>query len=213
MPNPYHPLPTPFTTNSNPSQTSKSFFDATKELQSIVTVLDATCAADLDFCTTYLHDQAAALTSPDNCGQEYDELQPDVRRVHLGLTSFNVLYKATCLRQDDTYCFANAITNASTPANAYVYFLPLNMPLPGSAAPACGVCLQDTMAIYQAATATRSLAIADTYEGAAGRLNAVCGGQFANETLPEAVDGGAEGRVAPSVFVMTAVVVFLSWVL
>lgn len=128
-----------------------------------------------------------------------------------------MLYKATCLRQDDTYCFANAITNASTPANAYVYFLPLNMTLPGSAAPECGECLKDTMAIYQAATATRSLAIADTYEGAAGRVNEICGGQFANETLPEAVDGGARGGSVPGglpgVVVATAVAMVLNWVL
>lgn len=210
------PLSSNVTNQETPShQTSKSFFDATKELQSIVTVLDATCAADLDFCTSYLSEQASALISPDNCGQEYDNQQPNIHRVHLGLTSFDVLYKATCLRDDDNdnYCFANAVTNTSTPANAYVYFLPLNMTLPGSATPGCGSCLRDTMAIYQAATATRSLAIADTYEGAAARVNEVCGEGFVNETLPEAVEGSARVGMAPGVVFTMAAVVLLNWVL
>lgn len=142
--------------------------------------------------------------------------------MHLGLTSYAVLYKATCLRSSpssssdsdsDNYCFANAITNTSTPANAYVYFLPLNMTLPGTAEPACGGCLRDTMAIYQAASAVRSLAIADRYEGAAGRVNEVCGEGFANETLPEEVAGAVRVGMGPGVVLTAGVVVVLNWVL
>src|SRR5690606_238743 len=107
---------------------------------------------------------------------------PDIRRIHLGLTSYPVLYKATCLRRapSDAYCFADAVTNATTPANAYVYFLPLNMTMPGGAEMDCSRCLGDTMAIYRDAAARRSLAIASTYEAAAGRVNEVCGGGFAD---------------------------------
>lgn len=195
-----------------------------------MTVLDATCAAPLDFCTTYLTSQASDLVSEDNCGQEFEQRQPNILRVHLGLTSFNVLYKATCLRESpssssssdedeededrgDAYCFADAVTNTSTPANAYVYFLPLNMTLPRTAAPACSRCLRDTMGIYQAASALRSLAIADTYEGAARRVNEVCGGDFVNATLPEAVEGGARGGVVRGVVGTAGLVLFLNWVL
>lgn len=107
------------------------------------------------------------------------------------------------------------MTNASTPANAYVYFLPLNMTMPGAAEPDCSRCLGDTMAIYRDAAARRSLAVASTYEGAARRVNEVCGGGFAEETLPEAMEEDAGGRVGVSgVAVGTAVaVVLLSWVL
>ncbi|SPO04537.1 uncharacterized protein DNG_07222 [Cephalotrichum gorgonifer] len=202
-------------------QTSKSFFDATKELASIVTVLDATCAAPLDSCTTYLADSAAEMITPENCGQEYTDLQPNILQAYAGLNSYNVLYKATCLRRggadgdgdgDDAYCFASAVTNTSTPANAYIYFLPLNMSLPKTAEPACGRCLRDTMAIYQAASAARSLGIAYTYTGAAERVNEVCGDGFVNATLPEALEDGARRAGLSGVAVGAALaVLFLGW--
>ena len=79
----------------------------------------------------------------------------------------------------------------------------------------CGGCLGDTMAIYRDAAARRSLAVASTYEGAAKRVNEVCGGGFADETLPEAMEEDAAGSVrVPGAVMGTAVaVVILSWVL
>ena len=79
----------------------------------------------------------------------------------------------------------------------------------------CSKCLGDTMAIYRDAAARRSLAIASTYEAAAGRVNEVCGGGFADETLPEAIEEDAAGsvRVSRAVVGTAAAVVLLSWVL
>lgn len=217
--------PLPQTTVSNlhtpTPQTSKSFFEATKELQSIVTVLDATCAADIDFCTAYLAAEAAAMTTDEHCGEEHRNGQPNVMKAHVGLTSYNLLYKAGCLRKRDdgpgdegSYCFAGAATNTSTADNAYVYFLPLGMTIPSRAAPACSGCLADTMAIYHAATATRSLPIAGTYESAAKKINEVCGEGFVEETLPEAADSGVgrEGCVSSLTVGLALSVVVLGWV-
>jgi hypothetical protein len=151
-----------------------------------VTVLDATCSADLDFCTTYLKTEAASLVSPANCGEEYRRGQNNILQAYYGLMAFEVLYKATCLRERDSgmYCFANAVTNDSTPANAYFYFLPLNVSLPKTSKQACTTCLQETMAIFQSAAAERRQAIADTYKPAAELVNADCGPDFVNATLP-----------------------------
>jgi len=197
-------------------QTSKSFFDAEKNLQSIVTVLDATCKADLDFCTSYLKDEAKKMIADENCGDEYRQSQPNIMQAYLGMQSYNVMYKATCLPDPETgiYCFANAVTNQSTPANAYFYFLPMNMSLPESSNPACSQCLQDTMAIFQAATANRKQAIAMTYESAAKQVNSICGPDFIAEALAAPVEGSGSRLAANALAVFsTFVVVAVNWVL
>ncbi|KAF6831528.1 C6 transcription factor [Colletotrichum plurivorum] len=166
-------------------QGSRSFFEAEKKLLSIVRVLDATCGADVDFCTTYLNGVAGNLTLDANCGSDFDNGNPIVMQAYLGLKSYEMLYSATCLTDPDTsmYCFANAVTNLTTPSNVYFYYLPLNMTLPGSANPTCGSCLKRTMEIYQTFTANRKLAIASTYEDAATQVNTICGPEFVTESL------------------------------
>jgi len=157
------------------------------------------------------------LISDENCSQEYNSGQPNIMQAYVGLRAYNVLYKATCLRDeenDDMYCFANAVTNTSTPANAYFYYLPLNKALPQAANPACSKCLQDTMAIYQAAAAYRKQAIANTYVAAAETLNSICGPQFANDTLPAEIQDAAGRFAISSLAVSTAVfAVVFTWLL
>jgi hypothetical protein len=196
-------------------QTSKAFFEAEKSLQSIVTVLDATCAANLDSCTAFFKDEAKKLVSDANCGDEYRRGQPDILQTFLGMQSFNVMYKATCLPDQQTgiYCFANAVTNQSTPANAYMYFLPMNMSLPENSNPACSQCLQDTMAIFHAATGNRRQAVAGTYESAARQVNQICGPDFVVEQkAPEVKDGGAgAAAVSGLALLSTLVVMAVNW--
>jgi hypothetical protein len=198
------------------TQTSKSFFDAEKNLQSIVTVLDATCKADLDFCTSYLNDESKKMIADANCGDEFRRSQPNILQAYLGMRSYNVMYKSTCLRDPENgiYCFANAVTNQSTPANAYFYFLPMNMSLPESSNPACSQCLQDTMAIFHAATANRKQAIAMTYENASKQVNSICGPDFVTEKLAAEVEG-AGARLAATGLVAFAglVVAAVNWAL
>ncbi|KAF9872935.1 C6 transcription factor [Colletotrichum karsti] len=187
-------------------QGSRSFFEAEKQLLSIVKVLDATCSADVAFCTSYLNGVAGNLTMDANCGSDYDSGNPIVMQAYLGLKSYEMLYKATCLTDPDTsmYCFANAVTNLTTPSNVYFYYLPLNMTLPGSANPTCGSCLKRTMEIYQTFTANRRLAISSTYVDAAKQVNTICGPEYVNDTLQIAV--GMAGLSVPSWALTTALV-------
>jgi hypothetical protein len=108
---------------------------------------------------------------------------------YMGLASYNMVYSASCLQDPETsmYCFANAVTNLTTPSNVYFYFLPLNMTLPGSSTPACNWCLQETMGIFQSAAANRKQAISSTYQPAAKQVNTICGPEFVNDTLPAAL--------------------------
>ncbi|KAF4983115.1 hypothetical protein FZEAL_1409 [Fusarium zealandicum] len=167
-------------------QTSRGFFEAQKQLLSIVRVLDATCAANVTYCAEFFDAAAKNLTSMDNCKTEWDNGDSLVKQVHYGLTSYEVMYKATCLQtpDDDMYCYANAVTNMTTASNAYFYYLPYNLTLPGSTNPSCSWCIQETMNIFHAASADRSQPIAITYEGAARQVNTLCGMDYINGTLP-----------------------------
>ncbi|KAK7739627.1 hypothetical protein SLS62_011245 [Diatrype stigma] len=197
-------------------QGSSSFFEAEKSLVSITQVLDATCAADADFCTGYLADLAASLVSTANCAEDFAQQNSVVVQAHMGMLAYRVVYDAACLKdnvEDDdgdpdggsssnseasSYCFASAVTNLTTTANAYLYFLPLNSTYPARASPDCDHCTAATLGVFQAATADRSQPIADTYEGAAARVNEVCGADFVNATLAAATEESAATTAAGS---------------
>ncbi|KAM5351481.1 hypothetical protein ACJ41O_004204 [Fusarium nematophilum] len=167
-------------------ETSRGFFDARKQLLSIVRVLDATCAANVTYCTEFFDAAARNLTSSDNCKKEWENGNTVVKQFLYGLKSYEMMYKATCLQtpDDDMYCYANAITNQTNASNAYFYYLPYNISLPASTSPSCSWCTQETMNIFHAASADRSQPVALTYESAARQVNTLCGMDFVNATLP-----------------------------
>ena len=129
------------------------------------------------------------LTEKANCGTDFELGNSVVVQTYIAMVSYQTLYSATCLKDpsSSSYCYANAVTNLTTPSNAYFYYLPLNISLPGSAMPSCTWCLDQTMAIYQASTVNRKLPIANTYVSAAQQVNTLCGPDFVNETLPQAI--------------------------
>jgi hypothetical protein len=164
---------------------SRSFFEAQRSLVSITRTLDATCAANATFCSTYLAELAQNLTAPENCGTDYQLGLTSVVDMYRAMLAYAPVYSAGCVRDPDTnaYCYANAVTNLTNPSTTYFYFLPLNKSLPATTVPACGYCLQQTMNLYQAATADRRQPIANTYVSAAKQANVICGPGFVNETL------------------------------
>ncbi|KAK3333122.1 hypothetical protein B0T19DRAFT_117344 [Cercophora scortea] len=170
-------------------QGSRSFFNAAKSIVSLTQVLDATCSANVTFCSTYLSSLAENITSPDNCGADYQLGNSIVTTTYVALVAYAPIYTATCLKdpQTSTYCFANAMTNISNPSSVYFYYLPLNLSLPGATVPTCSSCLQKTMNVFHDATADRSQPIALSYSSAAQQVNTICGPGFVNQTLaPEA---------------------------
>lgn len=180
--------------HSNHAQGSRSFFDAEKSLVSITQVLDATCAANATFCTTYLNSLAANLTESSNCGADYKLGNSIVVQAYDGMIGYQPLYAASCLTDPDTgaYCYANAITNLTTTANVYFYYLPLNNTLPTSGSePSCNWCLKQTMAVFRSAASDRKKPIANTYLSAAQQVDTICGPAFVNDTLPAAITSGA----------------------
>ncbi|KAH7354167.1 hypothetical protein B0T11DRAFT_124853 [Plectosphaerella cucumerina] len=173
---------------------SRSFFEAQRQgLVSLVRVLDTACEADVDFCTEYFNTAAEDLLLKENCGAEYERGGNGVKQVYMGLKSYELVFKATCLQDPDDaqYCFASAVNSNNNGSNVYPYQMPINMTFPASATPDCNWCLEETMRIYQAATADRESFVARVYEDAARQMNTVCGPEFVNETLPDPVESAS----------------------
>ena len=133
-------------------------------------------------------------------------------QAYLGMVAYPTVYSATCLQDPETssYCFGNAVTNYTTPSNVYIYYLPLNISLPGSSIPSCNWCLQQTMAVFQASSANRKLPVAYTYQSAAQQVDTICGPGFVNDTLPIAIiSNAAPGSItAPGAFWLAFSVLF-----
>jgi hypothetical protein len=182
-----------------PPQSSQSFFQAEKSLVRVTQTLDYTCSANVTACDALMSALAANLTTPANCGSDFTAQNPTVLQAHTGLIAYKPLYQASCIKnpQTSSYCFADAVTNASSPTDSYVYYLALNVSLPGGSQPTCNTCLQNTMAVFDAAAANRSQPVASTYVAAAQQINVQCGPAFVNASIPAAVSLAAVSLTSP----------------
>lgn len=172
-------------------QTSDSFFEAQKSSLLLTETLDAACSADFAACSNYLSVVATNLTSILNCRDDYALGNPTVVQALNGLLAYPTLFQASCLHNPSTsaYCAVDAFTNTSSPTDSYVYYLPLGTNLPGGSVPTCDQCLQNTMAIFQKASANQGQPIRQTYASAAAQINIICGPRFTNASIPVAMSG------------------------
>lgn len=136
------------------------------------------------------------------CAADLALQNPIATSALLGLQAYLPLYRASCLKDSDTgaYCYATAVTNTTTSGgDTYPYYLPLGMQLPGGTALTCSACLQETMAIFEAAAGNRSLVLSETYAPAAAQVDVFCGVGFVNASIPvaETATGDAAASMAP----------------
>lgn len=140
------------------------------------------------------------LRSNSACEQDYDRQQPLVRQAYAGLLSYDVLYKASCTKNqpsseqnDSNYCFANAVTNMSSPTDSYVYYLPLGIPLPAGSLPTCDGCLKEVMGVFASAASNKTHPLSLNYLDAAQQINQDCGPEFVNGTVGASGSGQSTG--------------------
>lgn len=142
---------------------------------------------------------AQQLRSSRNCEQDWTRQNHLVTQAYNGLVAYEPLYQAGCLQGNDRkYCFANAITNTTSPSDSYVYYLPLGIPLPGPSQPSCSKCLLQTMNIFQEAAGNRSQPVTTNYVDAAQMIDVTCGPTFINATLPVALGNDNRSRASSS---------------
>ncbi|KAM0796163.1 hypothetical protein BDR22DRAFT_893502 [Usnea florida] len=198
-------------------QNSMSFFDATRSLSTITAVLNASCSVSFPACSSLMSSFALTLRSSSACQADYNSENPQVRQAYAGLLAYDVSYNASCLKdspaapgsesssdaqQDDdnnnNYCFANAVTNRSSPTDSYIYYLPLGITLPSGSLPTCDACLATTMAVYAAAAANKSQPLNLDYVESATLINEMCGPDFVNASIPSARSSSSGGGKSSS---------------
>jgi hypothetical protein len=119
-------------------QTSSGFFDASKSYLRITQTLDATCGVNATQCKQTMDSFAKELQSSSACKTDLDNDTPLVIQALNGLVAYPVAYSASCLRDaEGSYCFANAVSNTSSPTDSYPYYLPIGQPLPAGSRPTC----------------------------------------------------------------------------
>ncbi|KAI4233803.1 MAG: hypothetical protein LQ352_008217 [Teloschistes flavicans] len=174
-------------------QNSMSFFSATKSLSAITKTLTATCNVNETACSALLTQSASELRKPENCADDYRRQQPLVVSAYNALVAYEPLYRAGCERDEQgSYCFANAITNLTSPTDSYPYYLPLGIALPGGSQPTCSKCLKDTMAIFNEAANSKAQQqpLMTTYGSAAQLINVGCGPNFTNPSVSSGKSAG-----------------------
>ncbi|KAL8972067.1 MAG: hypothetical protein Q9183_000739 [Haloplaca sp. 2 TL-2023] len=197
-------------------QNSMSFFSVSKSIPTITRTLDATCnVPDEPACNSLMSSIASDLRSDDTCASDYNRQQPLVVAAYNALVSYEPLYRAGCERDEEgNYCFANAITNRTSPTDAYPYYLPLGIGMPGGSQPTCSTCLQRTMSIFHEAGGEKSGEVLEqTYPAAASMINQYCGPGFVEPTIENSrtagQDSGAGGMISlamPSTTMMALMV-------
>ncbi|KAJ8110289.1 hypothetical protein OPT61_g6834 [Boeremia exigua] len=149
----------------------------------LLQTLEATCAVNEPQCTATLDGFARELLTETACKTDYNNDSPIVIQAYNGLVAYKPAYQASCLRDDDgNYCFANAVSNTSSPTDSYPFYLPIGQELPGGSRPTCNSCLQDTMAIFASFSNNATQPLSKTYTSAAQQLSISCGSRFVNIT-------------------------------
>ena len=139
---------------------------------------------------------ANELRDDANCGQDYYLENPLVRQAWNGFVAYAPLYEAGCLKDSlGTFCYANAITNTTSPEDSYVYFLALGIPLPAGSWPTCSTCLQKTMAYFATAAANLTQPVSQTYVSAAQQIDQGCGPNFVNSNITP-IQGSASSAIS-----------------
>ncbi|KAI4670063.1 uncharacterized protein J4E79_000343 [Alternaria viburni] len=164
-------------------QTSSGFFDASKSTLRITQTLDATCGVNAAQCKPTLDNFAVELLSEMACKADYDTDNPLVLQAYNGLVAYQPSYQASCLHDDEgNYCFANAVSNMSSPGDAYPYYLPIGQELPGGSRPTCNSCLQQAMGVFATYSNNATQPLSKTYTSAAQQISIACGSTFVNVT-------------------------------
>lgn len=126
---------------------------------------------------------ANELVSSSACETDYKNDNPVVLQAYNGLVAYMPTYQAGCLRADESgsYCFANAVSNTSSPSDSYPYYLAIGQELPVSR-PTCNSCLQRVMGVFASYGNNATQPISKTYATAAQQISIACGASFVDVT-------------------------------
>jgi hypothetical protein len=175
----------------------------------ITQTLDATCKVNATQCRNVTDSFARELLSDTACKADYEEDNPLVLQAYNGLVAYQPAYQASCLRDDEgSYCFANAVSNSSSPGDAYPYYLPIGQEIPGGSRPTCNTCLQQAMSVFARYGNNATQPLSRTYTSAAQQISISCGATFVNVTAAP-LKGGAPATSASLTPTITLILMFV----
>ncbi|KAK6442098.1 hypothetical protein LTR95_001652 [Oleoguttula sp. CCFEE 5521] len=193
-------------------QTSSSFFTTLRSPPLLNLLLQTSCSIPSpSTCTSLLSQLATDLQSSSNCGSDLQLQNPQVLQALAGFEAYPTLHSAACLTnaQTGSYCFADAVGNASAPQSSYVYYLALGVQLPDGTRPGCTQCLKDTMSIFKSAADVKDTPLYSTYGKAAETVDGVCGNGFAAEGVVRSAGARLDASVAVLLVAMVAAALML----
>ncbi|KAB8247808.1 hypothetical protein BDV35DRAFT_181979 [Aspergillus flavus] len=154
-------------------------------------LLDLSCAADVDQCSSFMTDLASRITKSDACGKDYDLGNPVVTDAYTDMIIYEPMYRASCLKNPSTgdYCFVDAATNSSNPSDYDVYFIPYGSAITNAPYPTCNKCVQASMDVFGEWAQKSGQPLAHSYLPSARSINSKCGVSFANANITVAGDG------------------------
>ncbi|EIT74160.1 hypothetical protein COH20_003523 [Aspergillus flavus] len=170
---------------------SSSFFQTLKSAPATSHLLDLSCAADVDQCSSFMTDLASRITKSDACGKDYDLGNPVVTDAYTDMIIYEPMYRASCLKNPSTgdYCFVDAATNSSNPSDYDVYFIPYGSAITNAPYPTCNKCVQASMDVFGEWAQKSGQPLAHSYLPSARSINSKCGVSFANANITVAGDG------------------------
>ena len=147
---------------------------------------------------------AQQIKSAGGCKSDYERGNPNVRQAYDGFVAYRAVFDAACRRSSDSnkYCFTEAVMNKTSPTSSYVYYLPIGLPLPAGAMPACNTCLRKTIMDYRQYASNATQPLSKTYGPAVKQINLNCGPDFVDASIPSV--SGAWSTSLPSAWMIIA---------
>ncbi|EJC97762.1 uncharacterized protein FOMMEDRAFT_98111 [Fomitiporia mediterranea MF3/22] len=186
-------------------QFSNDFIEAQENLTTLNALIYGTCNTDtpLSTCTANMNWFASSLTT--SCADELKQKnsQNPVQQTLFGLQSYELLRNGSCLvnQASNTYCYA-AAAHSSSPADLYLYQLPLGVPFPvNTTSPSCSTCAKTLLGLYADALQGSDGSsdgsgdggsvdgLKATYEDAANQAETACGTGYALVGLASSAQG------------------------
>ncbi|KAE8387722.1 hypothetical protein BDV23DRAFT_160668 [Aspergillus alliaceus] len=169
---------------------SSSFFQTLKSAAATSRLLDLACAADVSQCSSLMSDLASRITKSDACAKDYELGNPIVTNAYTDMIIYEPMYRATCLKNPSTgaYCFVDAVTNSSSPADYDVYSIPYGTTLTYPPYPTCDKCVQASMDVFGEWAQKKGQPLARSYLPSARAINSQCGVSFTNANITVAAE-------------------------
>lgn len=164
---------------------SVGFFDIMKDgAFTTTTILDRSCNVDVDKCGALMDSYSGPLRSSNVCQSDYQLQNPIVTDMYTALVAYRTLYAAGCLKASSgDYCFVDAVTNATSPQDLFIYSLALGTTLPTGSNLTCSQCLANTMRTFSIAAGNKTQPVSSVYVSAAEQINSECGTNFVDATV------------------------------